>query len=257
MKYLIFNEKVLGSSVSSFAESSTNNKIIKEVNFFKFYWRYLKTRELILVSFIDTKDELPYFVRWSCFVFCLFFLFMLNCLFLFESSVHDKFIYKLNGGKNDTKYYFEHEFVMSIYVALIYIVFKMIIIRLLLNRVLKVKKEDKKIMQHSYEKELTEGELGNLTDKRYNYLMNYHKKLIIYFVVMLALTIFFAYICICYSEIFKKSVPSILLGFVFSIIFSFIFCAVFCLIIVSFYKLGKKFKNKCLLSTYLVLHTIY
>ena len=133
----------------------------------------------------------------------------------------------------------------------------MLIIRLLLNRVLKIKKEDKKMMQHSYEKELTEGELGNLKDKRVNYLMNYHKKLIIYFSVMLALTILFAYICVCYSEIFKKSVPTILLGFVFSIIFSFIFCAVICFIIVSLYKLGKKFKNKCLLSIYLVLHTIY
>ena len=254
----IFNEKVLGSSVSSFAGSNTNKQQIpKEVPFFPFYWRYLRTRELILVSFIDTKDEIPYFVRWSCFVFCLFFLFMLNCLFLFESAVHDKFVYKLNGGKNDTKYYFENDFVMSIYVALIYIVFKMIIIRLLLNRVLKVKKDDKKIMQHSYEKELTEGQLENLKDKRVNYLMNYHKKLIIYFSVMLALTILFAYICVCYSEIFKKSVPTILLGFVFSIIFSFIFCAVICFIIVSLYKLGKKFKNKCLLSIYLVLHTIY
>ena len=209
------------------------------------------------MSFIDTKDEIPYFVRWSCFVFCLFFLFMLNCFFLFESAVHDKFVYKLNGGTNDGKYYFEHEFVMSIYVAFIYIVFKMLIIRLLLNRVLRIKKEDKKMMQHSYEKELTEGELGNLKDKRVNYLMNYHKKLIIYFAVMLALTILFAYICVCYSEIFKKSIPWIILNWFFSIIFSFIFCALICLIIVLMYKLGKKFKNKCLLSIYLVLHSIY
>ena len=253
----IFNEKVLGSSLTYFEESSINNKIKTEAHFFKFYWKYLKTRELIFKSFIDTKDEIPYFVRWSCFVFCLFFLFTLNCLFLFESAVHDKFIYKLNGGKNDIKYYFEHELIMSIYVSLIYIVFKIIIIRFLLNRILKVKKEDKKIMRNSYEKELTEGDLENLKDKRINYLVNYHKKLIIYFVVMFALTILCAYICVCYSEVFKKSVPSILLGLAFSIIFSFVFCVIICFVIVSIYKLGKKFKNKCLLSTYLVLHTIY
>ena len=87
--------------------------------------------------------------------------------------------------------------------------------------------------------------------------MNYHKKLIIYFAVMLALTILFAYICVCYSEIFKKSIPWIILNWFFSIIFSFIFCALICLIIVLMYKLGKKFKNKCLLSIYLVLHSIY
>ena len=256
----IFNEKVLGSSVSSFVETIVDmkeNKRGKDVHFFKFYWRYLKKRELILVSFIDIKDSIPYFVRWSCFVFCLFFLFMLNCLFLFESAIHDRFINKLNGGKNDIKYYFKHEFVFCIYVSLIYIVFKMIIIKLVLNRALKMKKDDKRMMTHSFEKQLTEIELKELKNKRIDYLVNYHIKLIIYFVVLLILAIFFAYISICYSEIFKNSITSILFGFIFSIILSFVLCAFICLIIVGFYKIGKRLRNKCMLSTYVVLSTMY
>ena len=252
----IFNEKILGSSVSSFFETTADKKEKKDLNFARFYWKYFKNRELILVSFIDTKDTIPYFIRWSCFVFCLFFLFMLNCLFLLESTIHDKYENIKNGG-DDMKYYFKHQFVFSIYVALIYIVFKMIIIKLVLNRALKIKKDAKRMMEHSYEKELTQVDLANLKEKRVDYLVNYHTRIIIYFVALFILSLFIAYICVCYSEVFKNSVTSILLGFVFSLIFSFIFCAVICLIIITFYKVGKKFRNKCLLSTSVVFSTMY
>ena len=256
----IFNEKVLGSSISSFVETlgDKNTKIEKQdVHFFKFYWRYFKNRELILFSFVDIKNSIPYFIRWSCFVFCLFFLFMLNCLFLFDSTIEVQYNNKKNGGKNDTKFYFKNQFVYCIYATLIYIVFKMIIIKLVLNRALKIKKDAKQMMKHSYEKELTDGELNELKDKRVNYLVKYQIRLIIYFVVLFILTIFFAYIIISYSEVFKNSIVGILLGFVFSIIFSFVFCAIICLIIVAFYKIGRKLRNKCMLSTYVVLSTIY
>ena len=133
----------------------------------------------------------------------------------------------------------------------------MIIIKLVLNRALKMKKDDKRMMTHSFEKQLTEIELKELKNKRIDYLVNYHIKLIIYFVVLLILAIFFAYISICYSEIFKNSITSILFGFVFSIILSFVLCAFICLIIVGFYKIGKRLRNKCMLSTYVVLSTMY
>ena len=256
----VFHDKVLGSSLSSFVETisdSKEKKVKSDVNFALFYWRYFKNRELILVTFIDTKESIPYFVRWSCFIFCLFFLFLLNCLFLFESTVHNKLDNVLKGEKNDIKYYFKHEFIYCIYVSLIYIVFKMIIIKLVLNRALKLKKEAKRMMRHSYEKELGEDELNELKNKRVKYLINYHIRLIIYFVVLLILCLFFAYISICYSEIFKNSIINILLGFAFSIIITFILCAFFCLIIVIIYKIGKRLRNKCLMSTYVVLSTMY
>ena len=250
----IFQEKVLSSSMASFVQKPSEKE---EKSFFKFYWYYLKKRELFMVCFINDNKSIPYFVRWSCFIFCLFFLFMLNCFFFFESAVHDRFINAKNGGSNGIEYYFKNEFVFCIYCSLINIVFKIIIVKLVLNRALKIKKEHKKMMEHSYENELTEEELGQIKDKRIKYLVNYHMRLIIYFIAMLILSLFFAYICICYSEVFKNSISSILYGFLFSIIFSFIFCAFICLIIVSIYKMGKFFKNRCLFSTFVVLSTMY
>ena len=252
-EFEILDDKVLGSSLSSFLESNEDKNEKKDAKFILFYYKYFQKRELILYSFFDKKDSIPYFVRWSCFVFCLFFLFMLNCLFLFESDVHERYLYH----NNNVKYYFNKRIVYSFYVALIYIVFKMIIIKLLLNKVFKIKKDVKKMMLHSYEKEIDEKELPELKNKRANYLIKYHIKLIIYFTVMLLLCIFIAYFCICYSEIFKNSLTIILLGFLFSFIFSFILCAIICLIIVSIFKMAKKFKNKCLRATYEILSIIY
>ena len=253
----IFQEKVLSSSMASFVQKPSEKEEKSYSSFFKFYWYYLKKRELFMVCFINDKESIPYFVRWSCFIFCLFFLFMLNCFFFFESAVHDRFINAKNGGSNGIAYYFKNEFAFCIYCSLINIVFKIIIVKLVLNRALKIKKEHKKMMEHSYENELTEEELGQIKDKRIKYLVNYHMRLIIYFIAMLILSLLFAYICICYSEVFKNSISSILFGFLFSIIFSFIFCAFICLIIVSIYKCGKFFKNRCLFSTFVVLSTMY
>ena len=253
----IFREKVVSSSIASFVQQPIEQEEKSYKTFFKFYWYYFKKRELFIVCFLTNKESIPYFIRWSCFIFCLVFIFMLNCFFFFEPEVHDRFINAKNGGSNGISYYFKNEFVFCIYCSIINIIFKIIIIKLVLNRALKIKKEDKKMMQHSYENELTEEELGQIKDRRIKYLINYHMRLIIYFVAMFILSLFFAYICICYSEVFKNSISSILYGFLFSIIFSFFFCAVICLIIVCFYKTGKMFKNKCLFSTFVVLSTMY
>ena len=252
----IFYEKALGSSFASFLNKG-KDKVIIEENLFVYYWKYFKKRELILVSFFDKKDTIPYFVRWSSFFFCLIFIFMLNCLFFFESNVHKRYINALEGKKNNIAFYFKHEFAKSIYVALISIVFKMIIIKLVLYRLFKIKKNIKKMMHHSYENNIETTELDDLEQKRYDYLVNYHIKLIIYFVLLILLSLFFGYICISYLGVFKESINAFFFGFLFSFIFSIIFCAVICFIIVSINKISRIFKNRCLLSTYVVLSTIY
>ena len=254
----IFKEKVLSSSMASFVQNQPLDQEGKTNNeFFKFYWHYLKKREIFIVCFFDEKESIPYFVRWSCFIFCLFFIFMLNCFFFLQSSVHKRFIHAKNGGINDITYYLKNELIYCIYCSLINILFKIIIIKLVLNRGLRIKEEDKKMMDHSYENEITEDELDQLKNKRIKFLVKYHIKLIVYFIIMFLLSVLFAYICICYSEVFKNSITGILYGFFFSIIFSFVFCAALCFIIVCFYKTGKTFKNKCLFSTFIVLSTMY
>ena len=72
---------------------------------------------------------------------------------------------------------------------------KIIIIKLVLNRALKIKKDAKRIMDHSYEKELTQADLANLKEKRVDYLVNYYTRIIIYFVALFILSLFVTYIC--------------------------------------------------------------
>ena len=253
----IFNQKILASSISAFLETEGKEPILIEEKFFLFYWRYFVRRELCLVSFRDKKKTIPYFIRWSCFVFCLIFIFLLNCFFFFESSLHKRYLNALEGKKNSIGYYFKKEFIYSFYVALISIVFKMIIIKLVLFRVFKIKKEAKKLMRASAEKGLSQNELEELQKKRNKFLRIYLLKIIIYFILMMALSIFFAYICICYGGVFPNSISAFLYGFLFSFILSFIICAFFCLIIVSIYRIGKACKNRCILSIYIVLSTMY
>ena len=253
----MFKNKILASSVSAFIDTEENKPILVEEKFLLFYWRYFKKRELCFVCFNDKNDTIPYFVRWSCFAFCLIFIFLLSCLFFFESNVHKRYINALNGKKNRLGYYFKNEFSNSFFVALISIIFKMIIIKIVLYRLLKIKKDDKKMMKASSEKGLNEIQLEELLNKRNKFIKIYKIKLLVYFVSLMVLSILFSYFCICYGGVFRNSISAFLLGFLFSSILTFILCALICLIIVGIYRLAKYLKNKCILSTYIVLSTLY
>ena len=253
----MFKDKILTSSVSAFLETEGNKPILIDENFFLFYWRYFQKRELCFVSFRDKRETIPYFVRWSIFAFCLIFIFLLNCLFFFEKSVHKRYINALNGNKNSIGYYFKNEYIMSFFISLISCIFKMVIIKLVLYKLFKIKKEAKKMMTNSAEKGLDPIQLEELINRRNKFFKIYKIKLIIFFILLMIFSIFFAYICISYAGVFCNSISAFLYGFLFSFITSFILCALFCLIIVAIYKISKSFKNKCLLSIYVVLSTMY
>ena len=133
----------------------------------------------------------------------------------------------------------------------------MIIIKIVLYKVFKIGKMVKKLMRNSAEKGLTKEEVELLHVKREKYLFCYKINLFFYFFFLLALTILIGYICICYGGIYKNSMNAFLFGFAFTIIFSFIFCAIICFLIVSLYKIGKISNSKCIVSSYIVLSTLY
>ena len=252
-----FNENNLKSSVSSFLETIDSQKVLVENNFFLYYWRYFIKREICFVSFRDKRDSIPYFVRWSCFAFCLIFNFLISCFFIFESTIHKRYLNALEGKKNSIVYYFKNEFKYSICVSLITCVFKMIIIKLVLYKLFKVSSKTKRMMKPEAEKGLNQEELEELKSKRNKYLSLYKFKLIIFFVLLMVLSIFFAYICICYGGVFANSLSAFLYGFLFSFIMSFIICAFLCLIIVIIYRIGKCLNSKCVECVYHVLSIIY
>ena len=255
-QYKSNNMELLKSSTSSFLEEKKTDNLINE-NFMLFFWKYFTKRELGYVCIAGTKRSVPYFVRFSCLAFCISFIFLLNCFLFLESAVHKRFLNASTGKKNRLGYYFKEEFGMTCCAALLGNIFKMIIIKLLLYKLFKIGKEQKKLMRSSEEKGLNQDELFQLQSKRLKYLNDYNRNLNIYFICLLALNVFISYICICYGGVFQNSIGAFIYGFIFSLIMSYLFCAVICFIIVFIYKLGKRFDNKCIVSTYIIFSTLY
>ena len=249
-------EKSFFTSITELLE--TNNQEIKvEENFILYFWKYFIKREIWILTIINKKENIPYFVRYSCLGFCISFIFLLNCFFFFESDVHKRYIDALSGKKNSLRYYFEKEFGTTICVSLISNLFKMIVIKLVIYKLFKIGKSTKKMMRSSAEKGLTPEEVDQLNLKRQEYLKNYQKNLLIYFICLICLNIFIGYYCTCYGGVFPNSIGAFLYGLLFSLIFSFIFCGAICLAIVSISRLGKYLDNKCINSTFIVLSTLY
>ena len=214
-----------------------NREILVEEKCFLFFWKYFEKREIWLFSLKDTKDTIPYFVRYSNLVFCISFLFLLNCFFFSESNVHMRYHNALSGNKNDIIYYFKNELITTIYVSLIGIVFKMIMIKLVVMKFFMIGKAEKILMRSSSEKGLNQNELEILQLKRRKFMNDYKRKLLVYFVCLEILNLLIAYICICYGAIFPNSLEAFLYGILFSLIISFIICFIICFIIVTLCKI--------------------
>ena len=252
----LLNDQVVVSSVVEFLETESKELLIED-NFILFYWKYFIKRELGFIVIRNKRNAIPYFVRYSCLGFCISFLFLLNCFFFVESFVHERYINALDGVNINISYYFKKEFATTLLVSFIGIIFKMIVIKLILYRVFKIGKNVKKMMRRSAEKGLTKDEIELLNYKRENFKEKYKKYLIIYFSILMGLTIFIGYICTCYGGVYKNSINAFLFGILFTIIFSFIFCAALCFLIVGLYKIGKITNSKCAVSAYIVLSTLY
>ena len=184
---------------------------------------------------------------------------MFNCFFYFESSIHKKYKYALENGKkvNDFIFLFKKDLPRCVYTALVTIIFKMIIIKLVLYKLFKISSRVKELMSSSTEIGLKTDELELLKEKRHKYLKKYGIQIILYSILLFIISIGIAFICICYGGIFPNSVSGLILGFIVTFIFSLIFCAFICFFIVSVYRIGKRLNNKCLLSFHYVLTTIY
>ena len=250
------NIEILKSSTSSFLEEKKSDNLINE-NFMLFFWKYFIKRELGYVCIAGTKRSIPYFVRFSCLAFSISFIFLLNCLLFLELAVHKRYLNASTGKKNSLGYYFKEEFGMTCCAAILGNIFKIIIIKLLLYRLFKIGKEQKKLMRSSEEKGLNQDELFQLQSKRLKYLNDYNRNLNIYFICLIALSVFISYICICYGGVFQNSIGAFIYSFFFSLIMSYVFCAAICFIIVCIYKLGKRFDNKCMASTYIIFSSLY
>ena len=234
--------------------SNKNDNIIVQYSFCKFYWVYLNKSEFCLISIYNMRDNVASYIRIATFLFVIALLFTINCLLLTSNQIHKRHIYaKENGSLNEFTYIFKKEIGTVFLLVLIYIVIKILFIKLIYGKLFKITysaKED--LSPYGIESEKDEDK----SLKRREYLKKYRKKSLIYIVIILVLMILIGYISICYFGIFKNSKVGLAIRFVISFIFSIIICAILCLIIVLIYHCSRK-KGKISRKIYRICDIIY
>jgi hypothetical protein len=244
------NNKILISSLTDYENSNEDYGTFK--SFCKNYWNYLIKREIFFATFYNKNNNLAIFIRIPTFFFVISFIFTINCLFLTRSSIHKRFVFaKENNGINEFKYVFKHEFLKCFLVALISIIFKMIVIKVIYSYIffrirIKTKIDFSNI---NAEKEIMA--------KKREFFKKYKNQSLIYIAIVAGLLILLGYISACYIGIFPNTKGGIILGFFISLVLSFIFCCFICLIIVIFYQMGKIYGFQLCNSIYKIMEIIY
>ena len=135
---------------------------------------------------------------------------------------------------------------------------KMLLIKIIINWIFKIsRKEITYFSDNSFEKNLNENEKESLKIKKFKFLKDYSRNVIIYFFLIILINIFAAYICICYGAFFENSFLYFIFSFFTSYILSIIFCYCFCLIIILIYKIWKKTENEIAIALFILLSKLY
>ena len=234
-----------------------NKPLNIENNFLSCFFKYFRKREILFIAFLNHNNKTPKFIRGSIFMLSLSIIFLINCFFFDESLVHKRYLNALSGKINNISYFFKKEFQISVYTALISNIIKMIFIKIIINWIFKITKKDKIIMKRSFEEGLSQEDLNDLQFKRVKYSKDYLRNIKIYFILLFAINIFVAYICICYGEIFTNSYIFFILSFFASYIMSFIFCMLLCFLIIIIYKIWSKTNYLMVITIYIILNKIY
>ena len=242
-----------------FLSSSNNNINITIIyTFLKFYWIYLNKREFYLISIYNLQDNIASFIRIPTFIFVISLFFTLNCIFLTSSQIHERHIYKKEKGSlNEFTYIFKKESDILFILVLIYIVIKMLFIKLIYGKLFKISFKAKEELSPFGNIETEKEDNPDKNIKRKEYLKKYRRRSLVYIIIILVLLIIMGYFSICYFGIFKNTRINMIIRFVISFVFSIIFCLIICLIIVIIYHFGRKKKNNCLKITYKILNFIY
>jgi hypothetical protein len=227
----LYNNKNLISSLSYYEDNNEKYKTFK--GFCKNYWNYLIKREIFFATFFNKNNNLAIYIRIPTFFLVISFIFTINCLLLTRISIHKRYLFaKENNGIKEFNYVLDHEFLKCFLVALISIIFKMIIIKVVYSYVFFRVRINTKIDFSN------ENEENEIMAKKREFFNKYKIKSLIYIVIVTGLLILLGYISACYIGIFPNTKGGIILGFFISLVLSFIFCCLICFIIVIFYQMG-------------------
>ena len=238
---IIYNKKNILSSVNSEYEKEDSLEIDKNKNCTHIYFNYFIKRELILASFYNKYNNIAHFIRISTFIFAICLIFMVNCLLLTTSDIHDRYIYSKNNNKiEEIKYIFQKEIIKILLCVLFDIILKDLCIKLFLG----CNDLNKDYFSHFNESNKNNKEIKESKYKRKKYIKKYWIKSLIVVLIQILFLLILGYISICYIGTFPNTFKGIIARFFISFIFSFLICAFICFVIIIFYKMGcTKFYN--------------
>ena len=190
--------------IEYFKKTQKNNKFI-----FKLF-RYFKKREILLLALTNETEYYPSYAFWSLFLCIITLIFSLHCLLFTNNYIHERFIYENNLSFG---YFFSNELGKCVLVGLISVILKMLLIKLLIFKLFNFK------------------ENNNNNKNKKHILTKLGTKLVLFFFVIICISILCIYINISYGGIFKNNTSSLIYGLIFSYFFSFIFCLIICIII--------------------------
>jgi hypothetical protein len=252
-----FNKKQILSSITD--DMDNNPETGKSKNCINFYWSYFIQREIFLSSFYNKHENIALFIRITTFFFVMTFIFAINCLFLTNTDIHNRYIYAKEHQKiKEIKYTFMHEFPIIFLCALISNVFKIVCIKIIYGTYLfRISHTTKEELSPFYERNMNDDEFSELSKKRESFITNYSRKSLIFISIIIILLLIFGYITVCYIGTFPNTFGGIILRFFISLVLSFIICAFICFIIVIIYWIGKKLNLSCLICFFNFIKKIY
>jgi uncharacterized membrane protein (DUF485 family) len=251
-----FNKNQILSSITDMDICSETGKSKNCINF---YWSYFIQREIFLSSFYNKHENIALFIRITTFFLVMSFIFVLNCLLLTNTDIHNRYIYAKEHEKiKEMIYTFRHEFPTIFFCSLISNLFKIICIKILYGtHLFRISHTTKEELSPFYERNMNNDEFSEFSKKRESFIISYSKKSIIFIAIVIVLLLIFGYITVCYIGTFPNTFGGIILRFFISLVLSFIICAFICFIIVIIYWIGKKLNLSCLICFFNFIKKIY
>ena len=216
------------------------------INLCEIYWNYLKKSEIILFLFFNLKNDVDLFIKISFLIFSLSFNFAINCLLLTDNDIHNRYIYAIKHDEiKEIKYIFKEEFLKCFLCAIINVVTKIILIKLINDLLYKFLYQSKNKMLTSFENNAINKEIEDYNNKRE--MLNKNKSLIFILIIIVEILLC-GYISICYIGTFPNTEKGIIIRFIISFCLSIILCSILCLFFSCLKFCGKKYKIKYFIS---------
>ena len=239
------NTSIHNNNIEYRMDQEQKNFLNINKNFFVNFWNELKKREICLFLFFNSENDVDLFIKIPTFILAISFDFTINCLFLTDNDIHKRYIYSIRYDEiKDIKYIFNEEFYKCFLCAIINVMIKIIIIKILWVLFIKDLYQFKEKVSSSIENNVIKNENEEYNKKREIFIKKYKNKSLIFILIIIIVMILFGYISICYIGTFPNTGKVIIIRFIISFCLSIIICNFLCLIVTILNFYGKNIDIK-------------